>query len=135
MGEVMSGYRSTPSFVSPALIAAGGFGGALLRYGVATILPGLAGTLFVNVSGSLVLGALLHQFVTTRHLTRRTRLLTATGFLSSYTTYSTFAVETATTAAPMWLLANIVLTYGLGFAAAAFSRTLTTAFANGVANR
>jgi len=117
----MTRRRATTTLV---LVAAGGFGGAVSRYAVSTVMPGLGGTLLVNVTGSLLLGALLHQFITTHHLTPRTRLVAATGFLSSYTTYSTFAVQTATAASPLLVAGNIVGTYALGFGAAAAGRHL-----------
>ncbi|MFD1524989.1 fluoride efflux transporter FluC, partial [Halolamina salina] len=40
------------------------------------------------------------------------------GFLSSFTTYSTFAVESATAGSHALLIGNVVATYVLGFAAA-----------------
>lgn len=51
------------------------------------------GTLIVNVLGSLLLGFLL--VLTTERLTLspETRLLVAVGFLGSFTTFSSFAVE------------------------------------------
>ncbi|MFB6104084.1 MAG: CrcB family protein [Halobacteriaceae archaeon] len=105
------------------LVATGGFAGALSRYGVATALPGMGATLLVNVVGSLLLGGILHQFVVTHRLTRRTQLLSATGFLSSFTTYSTFAVQTAG-ATPIWIVGNVLVTYALGFGAAALGNRL-----------
>lgn len=80
-------------------VALGGGLGAPARYGISVavhITPGTFpwGTFWVNVSGSLVLGFfvafVLHRFPTTRYL----RPFVAAGFLGSYTTYSTFAVET-----------------------------------------
>lgn len=52
------------------------------------------GTLLINITGSLLLGFYL-TLVTERFSGRpATRLLVATGFLGSYTTFSTFSVET-----------------------------------------
>ena len=82
-----------------AAVALGGALGAPLRYGISQavhITPGTFpwGTFWINVSGSLALGFLLalvlRRFPTTRYL----RPFLASGFLGSYTTYSTFAVET-----------------------------------------
>jgi len=51
------------------------------------------GTLIVNVTGSLLLGFVL-ELTTTRFLSSpEMRLFIATGFLGSYTTFSTYAVE------------------------------------------
>ncbi|SFR34716.1 CrcB family protein [Halogeometricum limi] len=98
--------------LDPLLVAAGGFVGAILRYGVDAVLPGVGGTLAVNVLGSFALGALLT--VVTRP---RVRVLLGTGLLSSFTTYSTFAVQTAALG-PTWGLANVGANYALGFVAA-----------------
>jgi len=97
-----------------ALVAAGGFVGANARFLVDGVLPGLGGTLLVNAVGSLALGALLAgvsaDLVATRH-----RLVFGTGLLASFTTYSTFAVQTVR-APGAWPLANLGATYALGFA-------------------
>ncbi len=95
-----------------ALVAAGGFAGASLRYGVGAALPGLGGTLAANVVGSFVLGVAVATLSDPR-----SRLFLGTGLLSSFTTYSTFAVETVT-ATPALGAANVAATYALGVAAA-----------------
>ncbi|MFB6119902.1 MAG: CrcB family protein [Halobacteriaceae archaeon] len=97
-----------------ALVAAGGFVGANLRYLVDGALPGLGGTLLVNAVGSLALGWLLADAMTDL-LAGRHRLVFGTGLLASFTTYSTFAVETLR-APGAWPLANLLATYALGFA-------------------
>jgi len=93
-----------------ALVAVGGFAGANARFLVDGALPGLGGTLLVNALGSLALGALL-----TAGLPDRRRLVFGTGLLASFTTYSTFAVETLR-APGAWPLLNLGATYALGFA-------------------
>ena len=82
-------------------VSAGGMLGANARYLVGvwtTDRWGSAfpwGTLLVNVTGSFVLGFYL-TLVTERFAGRATtRLFVATGFLGAYTTFSTFAYETA----------------------------------------
>lgn len=100
-----------------ALVAVGGAVGASARHAVGAALPGLWGTLAANVSGSLLLGFLLYEALRTDRLGDRTRTLLATGVLSSYTTYSTFVVETAR-AEPLVAVAYLLASYGLGFAAA-----------------
>ena len=84
-------------------IAAGGAGGAMLRYWISGAVHDLTGagfpwgTLAVNVLGSLMLGALM-QMSTERFLfSPGTRLLLTTGVCGSLTTFSTFSHET-------WLL-------------------------------
>ena len=95
-----------------ALVAAGGFVGATLRYGVGAALPGPAGTLAANVLGSFVLGVAASTLTDGRR-----RLLFGTGVLSSFTTYSTFAVETVTATPEVGAL-NVAVTYALGVTAA-----------------
>jgi CrcB protein len=53
------------------------------------------GTLLINVTGSFILG--FYLTVVTERVEGRatTRLFIATGFLGAYTTFSTFAYETA----------------------------------------
>lgn len=109
--------------VPVALVAIGGAVGASARYGIGTALPGLWGTLAANVSGSLLLGFLLYEALRTDRLGDHTRTLLATGVLSSYTTYSTFVVETAR-AEPLVAVAYLLASYGLGFAAALLGRDL-----------
>jgi CrcB protein len=106
-----------------ALVAAGGFAGANLRHLVAGVLPGIPGTLFANILGSLALGFLVSEAVAAGSVGRRTRLVVSTGLLSSFTTYSTFALQSVEAALPL-LVANVVATYTLGFAAALAGRSL-----------
>jgi len=79
------------------LVAVGGFAGAASRYAVALALPDALpwGTLVANGLGSFALGVVLYERHFADALSAETRLVVGTGFLSSFTTYSTFAVETA----------------------------------------
>jgi CrcB protein len=106
-----------------ALIGIGGFAGSNLRFFADGLLPGMAATLLVNVLGSFVLGFVLYEAIHASLLARETRVVVSTGFLSSFTTYSTFVLQSAQ-ATPAWLLANVVATYGLGFAGVLVGRTL-----------
>ena len=102
------------------LVAAGGFLGAVTRYGVdvaAGDVTGL-GTLLVNVLGSFVLGLLV-----TRVVDVRIRLLVGTGLVSSFTTYSTFAAETVALD-PTLAALNVAGNYVLGFLAVLCARTV-----------
>ncbi|CQR51272.1 MULTISPECIES: CrcB family protein [Haloferax] len=96
-----------------ALVALGGFAGAILRYAVSVAIPGAGGTLAVNVLGCFALGTFI-----TSVSSRRAQLFFGTGLLSSLTTYSTFAVQTASLS-PMGGALNVGANYALGFAAAA----------------
>ncbi|KTG11531.1 chromosome condensation protein CrcB [Haloprofundus marisrubri] len=106
---------------SLALVAIGGFAGSNLRYFAALVLPGLAGTLAVNVVGSFALGFVLYERLYSGLLAKETRVVVSTGFLSSFTTYSTFALQSAQ-APPLWLVVNVVANYTLGFSAVLLGR-------------
>lgn len=82
-----------------AAVALGGALGAPARHGTSVavhITPGTFpwGTFWVNVSGSLALGFFLALVLRRFPATRYVRPFVATGFFGSFTTYSTFAVET-----------------------------------------
>ncbi|MFC1634339.1 fluoride efflux transporter CrcB [Planctomycetota bacterium] len=80
-------------------IAAGGAIGALFRYGLSgwiqTLTPGSFpwGTLCVNTVGSLLMGIFWGLFELAP-VSPAARLFFAIGFLGSFTTFSTFSVET-----------------------------------------
>ncbi|PSP52082.1 chromosome condensation protein CrcB, partial [Halobacteriales archaeon QH_3_68_24] len=76
------------------LVAVGGFAGSNLRYLVDLLVGGIAATLLVNVAGSFALGVVLYGVRRLGRLAPGTRAVVATGFLSSLTTYSTFALQT-----------------------------------------
>lgn len=96
----------------PVLVALGGFLGAASRYLLGTVVAGSGGTLLANVLGSFALA-----FAVGIVRSSRIRFFLMTGLLSSFTTYSTFAVET-TSLGPALGAANVAATYALGFAAA-----------------
>ena len=84
--------------VGAAVVAAGGTLGVLVRAVVSAPAPPGAwpwGTFVVNVTGSLVLGALLAVLQRGPDVGRRraVRLAAGTGVLGGFTTYSTFALE------------------------------------------
>ncbi len=107
----------------PLLVAVGGFFGANARYAVGLAVPGLTGTFVANVTGSFVLGFVVYEAMYTDYLTERGRLLLSTGFISSYTTYSTFAFESVS-AGPLVGLLNVGVSYGFGFAGVVAGRAL-----------
>ena len=81
-------------------IAGGGALGALMRFyaanGVYAILGrGFRyGTLFVNVSGSLVMGFLYVLFLDRLQVSPEMRAALLVGVLGAFTTFSTFSIET-----------------------------------------
>ncbi len=82
------------------LICLGGALGTGARYLVAGLVlralgPGFPyGTLAVTVSGSFLLGAIMHVGLTTESLPPTLRIVLATGVMGGYTTYSSFNYET-----------------------------------------
>lgn len=93
--------RPRPAWQRPGLLAAvavGGLIGAPLRYELGGALPPRPGafplaTFAINVSGSLVLGALLTLIVERWPPNEYLRPFLATGILGAYTTWSTFMVD------------------------------------------
>ena len=54
------------------------------------------GTFIVNVTGSLILGFIVASATGRLNISNELRLLLAVGFLGSYTTFSSYAVESLT---------------------------------------
>lgn len=83
-------------------VAAGGMVGAVLRYlvNVATLRlagPGFPlGTMIVNVAGSFAMGALVAAMALSWNASQEMRLFLAVGLLGSFTTFSTFSLDTYT---------------------------------------
>ena len=77
-------------------VGIGGFLGSISRFVIyqwfLKLIPGIspAGTLFVNIIGSFILGFLVHY---SSRLDRELFLLLTTGFCGGFTTYSTFSIE------------------------------------------
>lgn len=100
--------------------------GGLIQRLLDTTFP--AGTLFVNISGSFLLGAILRYAVDTPSLTPEVRALLTIGFCGGYTTFSTFSYETVAvlkdgewTRACLYVAASVLLSLlgtFLGFALA-----------------
>lgn len=106
-----------------ALVAVGGFAGALSRHALAVLSPGAFpwGTLAVNVAGAFLLGLVVYGVAERGGIPDAVRLAVSTGFLSSFTTYSTFAGETIALD-PALAAVNVAANYGLGFAAVVLAR-------------
>ncbi len=81
------------------LIAVGGSLGCVARFGLSTLVygatPGVfpSGTLFVNLTGSFLIGVFSELFETALIPTEWRSLITI-GFIGGYTTFSTYALET-----------------------------------------
>lgn len=108
-------------------IAAGGAVGAVMRFWVSTGVYGWLGrdfpygTLAVNLIGSLLMGLLAVLLIERLSLAPEWRAVVLIGFLGSFTTFSTFSVETLgliETGAYIKALLNAVLSVSLCLAAA-----------------
>jgi len=80
------------------VIAVGAMPGAAARYGISRAVASAPdgfpwATFWTNVSGSLVLGALVAWLVARFPADRYVRPFAGIGFLGAYTTFSTFSVE------------------------------------------
>lgn len=81
-------------------VGLGGFFGAIARYGVYFIERSVGshrfpfGTLIINLSGCLIAGALLAIAERVNPANRQLLLIGSMGFVGSFTTFSTFGVET-----------------------------------------
>lgn len=104
-------------------VTVGAFAGANLRHFLAVLIPGLGGTFTANVLGCFALGFLVYESEFVGVISDDFALLAGTGFLSSFTTYSTFALETVQ-ATPVLGVANVVANYGFGFAAVLLGRSI-----------
>jgi CrcB protein len=107
------------------LVAVGGFAGATSRHAIAVVLPDAFpwGTLAVNACGAFVLGLFVYGVAARGRVSEWTRLVVSTGFLSSFTTYSTFAAETVALA-PTLAAINIVGNHALGFTGVVLARAV-----------
>ena len=82
-------------------VAIGGAAGALARYGTVVVYQRYASTMFplailtVNVVGSMLFGLLWAYAEDREWISENMRLLVLTGFLGSFTTFSTFAFDEA----------------------------------------
>lgn len=85
--------------VSLLYIASGGALGAVARYLLMVATPSSSfpmGTLYVNILGSFILGAIIELSAIKYTLTYDMRLFLVVGVLGSFTTFSTFSLDTIT---------------------------------------
>jgi CrcB protein len=113
--------------------AAGGvarnlLGGAVQRL-MGTAFP--AGTLTVNVSGSLLLGAFVRLVLSAPGLTPEMRALLTIGFCGGYTTFSTFSFDVLNllergqvARAALYVSASVLLSVGAMMAGFAIARSV-----------
>ncbi|XVH32165.1 fluoride efflux transporter FluC [Haloferacaceae archaeon DSL9] len=104
------------------LIAIGGFAGVNLRhFADLFVSQSLFATFLVNVAGSFALAVLVYDSLSEPIVAARSRLVFGTGFLSSFTTYSTFvlgATQASLTGAAIYVGAS----YLCGFLAVVLGR-------------
>ena len=119
------------------LVGAGGFLGAVARYGLGGLVHRIfhgtfpLGTLVVNVSGCLAIGVLTTVLEERGALGPNARLFLMIGILGGFTTFSSFGYETLALArhdSPALALGNVASNVLLGLAAVwlgwAVTRTL-----------
>ncbi len=129
LNYLLAGWRKTlglvysidPAVRAPIAVSLGAIPGALSRYYLTVLSAKWFGTAFpygtflINLTGALVMGFFvtltLERMITSPDL----RLLVAVGFLGSYTTFSTYALDTSN----LWRTGNYGLTlfYWAGSAA------------------
>ena len=82
------------------LVAVGGAAGALARYGVAKGVQSWTsgsfpiGILVVNLSGAFLLGLVFTYLLERSSVSNEVRTMVTVGVLGSYTTFSTFSLDT-----------------------------------------
>lgn len=104
------------------IVGIGGFAGSNLRYFVDLFVPSsLAATAIVNVLGCLALGFLVYEERYTDIFSEASRTLMATGFIASFTTYSTFIIDSLTVT-PMLAIGYVGGSYAMGFGAVIVGR-------------
>ena len=120
------------------IVFIGGGIGAALRHGFNLAFARLFGTafpyatLFENVSGSVVMGALVALFAFRSGIPHHWQLFLTTGILGGYTTFSTFSLDVAVLyergeigLAALYVLLSVALSIGGLFGGLALVRGLT----------
>lgn len=95
------------------IIGIGGFFGAISRFLLSNSVATPFDTLAVNVIGSFALGMLMFDTELLGYVSPRMRMGLGIGFLGSFTTFSTFAVQSyqmIPTLAVLNITANVILT-------------------------
>jgi len=95
------------------IVGTGGFFGAISRFLLSSAIATPFDTLTVNVLGSFALGMLMYDTELLGYVSPRVRMGFGIGFLGSFTTFSTFAVQSyqmTPTFAILNIAANVILT-------------------------
>jgi len=121
------------------LVFIGGGIGSMLRHAanlfgapvVSLNIP--AGTLFVNIIGSLAMGLLAGWFAFRGHSDQFTRLFLTTGILGGFTTFSAFSLEAVlllergqTVGAALYIIASVIIAIAGVFAGIAIIRAFVS---------
>ncbi len=89
-----------PTIRNPIAVSLGAIAGALSRYYLSLWLAGTMGggfpyaTMFINLTGCLAMGFFFTVAIEIPSIPPEVRLLIAVGFLGSYTTFSTYELDT-----------------------------------------
>jgi fluoride exporter len=94
----VAGPRGELGWAVLAVVAAGGMAGALARFWVQSVWPSAPGgfawaTFVINVSGCLLIGALMVAITEVRVVHRLVRPFLGVGFLGGYTTFSAYVAD------------------------------------------
>ena len=95
------------------IIGTGGFFGAISRFLLSSAVATPFDTLTVNVLGSFALGMLMFDTELLGYVSPRVRMGLGIGFLGSFTTFSTFAIQSyqmVPTLAILNIATNVILT-------------------------
>ena len=119
-------------------IGLGGFFGSIARYLAAKHINNLTGnfplgTLFVNVTGSFILGFIIYSVASGKNIPSEFRDFATIGFIGAYTTMSTFAYESfrlAELSEVIFFILNVVLNVGLCLLAVYFGKELAVLLTN-----
>lgn len=106
------GFKRTDIF-NLLIIGTGGFFGAVSRFLFSNTFVMPFDTLIVNVLGSFMLGMLMYETEFFGYISPRVRMGFGIGFLGSFTTFSTFAVQSflmVPMLAFFYVSANVILT-------------------------
>jgi CrcB protein len=96
-----------------AVIATGGFLGAILRWFIDLQIPSLPGTLVVNFLGCFFMGVFMYESIYIGKFSRETRIFFGVGVIGAFTTFSALAVQTFE-AGPLFGLLNCVANLVIG---------------------
>lgn len=113
-------WLNSPEVRAAIAISLGAVPGALSRYYLTGLFArwfGIGfpyGTFFINVTGSFVMGLFTTFILARASFLAEVRLLVAVGFLGSYTTFSTYALDSSALLRSQNY--HLALLYGLGSA-------------------